>query len=158
MTVRNLGLPDLPTEAPDTNEKLSKRVEEVRSLLRDVWMAAVAQIGVDETTRLWKDAPNEKKIETRGRKKKTTLSKRDNILLFVYDSLADDPEGKKKLVEFLGWSFHRELSGEQKFASPEAGERHIRRLLKMRRDGKLKPIKTQYKIAEYVLSGDDDGQ
>ena len=60
MTDRKRGLPDLSPEATDTNEKLSTRVDEVRRLLRDVWTAAVEQIGGEEAKRLWEATPNEK--------------------------------------------------------------------------------------------------
>jgi hypothetical protein len=127
MSPNRFGLPPL-SESPESHEARAKRVSAVTQLAREVFTAAVTQLGMNDAKKVWEDVSRRK----RGRPNKSELSGWDPLLLEMYDQLSGDPNPQtliRHMAKFLYDNNHRIPTRRHWFASPEAIERRIRRLL-----------------------------
>ncbi len=154
MTRDRFGLP-APTSTPESAQARSRRIATLRTVMADLFYAAVEQVGNDEAERLWNNVSRGTQ-RRRGRPTKEELSGWDALLLEMYDELKNDPN-PERLVRYLAWFFHENNPTRYKHASREALEKRIRRLIKDRDSGKLIRQSSTQAIPPYkVVSGSAD--
>ncbi|WP_148207267.1 hypothetical protein [Paramagnetospirillum magneticum] len=126
----------MPTDDPDSLEAIPPDLIE---RMRAVCTESVQLLGVDGAERTWKELIKVHK-KGRGRPPKENLSKWENILLALYDSLAKDDSAPEELPAFLGRRMMARFTNEERpkeFHSESAIEKRLRRLLRERSEGRL---------------------
>jgi hypothetical protein len=139
----------------ESRKERTERVAAVSQRVREVFAEAVAQLGMRDAKRIWNDAVSNHKRK-RGKPKKSERSGWDGVFLEFYEQSAADPHPEtliRELAQFF-YRANRVLPKERRFASPQAIEKKIRRLVADRKGGKLKRVGT----AEYKYVSRSGGQ
>jgi hypothetical protein len=126
-------------------------VAAVTQRVQEVFEEAVAEVGIAKAKKIWKEVASNRK---RGRPKRYELNSWDTIFLQWYDDEMSLNYNKKTVVGRLARFVH-ENNEHYQHSTPEALEKRIRWLLKVRQAGRLIPRKNAHGFPIYSLLPSD---